>query len=101
MEADSLRVEPLGRDAENNTYWYFYGTRLYKENVDKPAKENKGKRKKQFSSKKKKKFKKKKKMKKHSSSESDSPTSRYCTINLLAKETIIILQMFDLHMMLF
>ena len=36
MDGPTLRLEPLGRDAEGNWYWYFFGTRLYREAPKRP-----------------------------------------------------------------
>ena len=38
IEADSLRIEPLGYDNNESAYWYFFGTRLYREDFKKNSK---------------------------------------------------------------
>ncbi|CAK1588824.1 unnamed protein product [Parnassius mnemosyne] len=46
LEAESLRVEPLGWDDNDSAYWYFYGTRLYREDIIKKPKGKSKKKKK-------------------------------------------------------
>ena len=44
LDPEGLRVYPLGMDSDNVIYWYFFGTRLYKEVKSKKKKSKKKKK---------------------------------------------------------